>query len=305
MKRLFLTLAVVASVFAIGCNSNNSPATPGPAQKATAPQPQTGPAWTLTLHSSCSATVLDQECVAKYGFTLAADGSFTVGPAPAGNKLTGRISDAEFAELNTAFSAAAALSALSATGAESPLDMDYSIDGTNAVTIQHLDKSAELSHATGAQFFYEGANGDAAWALYQKVMTLANEYYSTPFPDSCSEAASAFAATYASVQGCHADSECSYVNGNYDIVPPGAGEYIFTDNCSVLMPLTVANTKIVLASHDSLLKQNSDVANACTSDPAREGNMLRSNCTGRTGFDTSALGPVCGTDHMCHVNSGI
>src|SRR5678815_2861156 len=57
-------------------------------------------AWTqVSEHTGCEA-LSAQFCVGAFGFSVRADGSFTVGPAGGGQTLAGAITDSERAQLS-------------------------------------------------------------------------------------------------------------------------------------------------------------------------------------------------------------
>ena len=91
----FVGMAISASFLAMGCSSKSHGNQPGRND-----QSQSGPAWQLTLKSACSNAAQDQ-CLARYGFTVDADGNYQVGPGPQGQLRKGTLAESEFAALRS------------------------------------------------------------------------------------------------------------------------------------------------------------------------------------------------------------
>ena len=296
MNRIVSVVSILAALSAISsCNSSNAQA-PG-----TAPAPKVAAKvlpWKFNFKSVCAEGSDPTQCVGFYGFSVAADGTYSAGPAPAGQMLNGTLSTEEFATLSSAVAEASALVAVDANGADTCVESD-AITTTDTVTLAHLTKSAVIAHQTGDQFCYKGGNAESSKALYAEIVTLAAKYYALPFPNACTDAALKVTSLYASLQSCKVDTDCAYVSADYETIAPDMVQYVPTDTCSVIAPMVVGNTVAVNNAMANLQQLVSTVQTTCGQQ------MLRSDCTQATGFTSTSASPVCGTDHMCHANPNV
>jgi hypothetical protein len=273
-----------------GCNSNNSN------QSAAAPAPtQNALAWTLAYNSQCTADVPDDQCVAKYGFSINSDGTTFTGPSASGRLKPGKkLTADEVKSVQNALTQAGGLAALESNRSESTVDQDPA-DTQDTITLIKHGKKIVLAQSNSTKFTFRGTNADSSKALYQSVMALAVQYYVAPTP--CQEAADDFVASYTTLQTCHTDSDCAYINSNYDPIPPETSpEFVATDDCTVITPMSVGNRELVIHATDELQTGYTKVSVAC------DDHLYRAGCISPTYFPSSALAPVCKQNH-CQANN--
>jgi len=294
MNRKVLSVALVTILSALSsCNSSNSSA-----GRAASPGQASGPAWKFTFKSTCAEGVDATQCVGLYGFAVAADGTYSVGPAPAGQMNNGKLTAEEFSTFSDAVTQAAALPSTDSNVTETCVESE-AINTMDTITLVHLTKTAVVAHQMGSQFCYKGTHLEASKALYAAMTTLATKYYALPFPDACLDAAAKLTGMYASVQGCKVDADCSYITESYETIAPGALQFVVTNNCSIVSPMVAGNSAAVTAAQVSLQQALSNVQSVCGQ------RMIDYNCTQQTGFQSTSAAPVCASDHLCHANPGV
>jgi len=303
-----------ASVGAVADHSPTETPAPAPMPAPTsASQPaaplQSVPAWTVQLVSTCTTGTADQ-CVGSYGFSASADGKFQVGPGPQGQLVTGNLTPDELKSLHdnvelgnaagaTASDASANEHLLDVSHAEACQDIDRSYaDGNDTVTLSspgNAPKNVLRTTDTGVCFDTETA--DQAEALHKTIRQLAVKYYPQPFPDVCADAAAQVVSLYPSVQNCTTDSDCAYVDASFNIVPPGASQYVAVDDCTMVAPLVVGNISAVV---NNQAKLQTALDHAQSSDVCGD-RFQRSDCTGWSGFQSNVGAPVC-QQNVCKVS---
>lgn len=289
-SRVMMALAFAASIASSGClfSSNNS-------QPVSQPAPDTSPVWMLSYQ--VKSDTAPEQSVAYYGFSVKADGSYQVGPGPQGQVQNGKIDADELQALLVAITPELNNPALSASSAEACDDLDQD-QGEITITLTQHHKTAVLVHASGTQFCHRTTSSDQANNVQNAIDTLAQKYYATPFPDVCIEAADAVTALYPSVQGCSTDADCFYVDKDFNVIPPSSLQYVYTDNCSRVTPLIVANATALLAHQSALTSALSNAQDVCGY------RMVREDCTGITGFNSTQAPPLCNRG-VCEVNPAI
>lgn len=287
-----LPVAIALSLIASGClfqSKHNGPQNEG--------QAQGGPAWTLQLQSNCS-DYYDEYCVAKHGFSVTADGKYLIGPAPAGQKIEGKLTLDELQKINTLLSEA--LADMNAEGAEN-CELDHQGVFTareNKLIFEKNWGKSVLIRSDLERYCFKTANADKAIQLHEEMKKLAEKYYALPFPDACAEASAAVEALYGSVKACNSDIDCAYVNTEYEIVPGSASQFIIVDNCTTIRPMVAANTEALKSNQPLLRKALENAQKVC-------GNRIgRPDCLGYQGFESSGGAPVC-VNNYCRPNPNV
>jgi hypothetical protein len=297
-----LSLATIAvAMSSCGGNSDKPGASPTP-QK----QQVKAPAWKVSLKSAC-AGVTDGSCKGQYGFSIDANGSYLIGPAPSGQTLTGQIAADKLADIAAKVNAFGNLSTASA-GAE---NCQLVAEDADAATIAAAADTLTLTQQSGDKVLllakdnsscYEVSDTSAVDGLHHAMSALENASYPAIFPDACSDSVALLQQEYASVQGCSTDTDCTYYNVNlsgdaptFDVTTSGA---VFTDSvygsCSMISPLVVANSAQLSASTDALAKAIQASLTACQ-------DRQPADCTAAT-LDAS-LAPSC-VHNVCTLNAG-
>lgn len=274
----FAILATVTGAL-VGCNSQtNVNNAAGTSQKE--------PAWKLTLKSECSQTA-DSLCLARYGFTVTADGQAILGPDAQGHVKTDQLTKDEMAhlnaDLNLAFNVTDVLDRVrtEVCASTAPQNEKQSLE-----IVRH-QKSKTLVRASGTDLCSEAMSTDAALTLLTDMQQLATTYYKLPFPDTCQDSARAFEANFEGLrQGCHSNDDCTYVDSAFNPILIEAPQFIVTDTCKEVAPLVVANTQSLLGHRQFLQTAYSQIEEACGP------RMIRSNCTSVNGISVNGS-PVC------------
>jgi hypothetical protein len=295
MKRTLAIMAVLGMSTAIfACNDDKPAAAP---VKEVA-----SPLWKLSLQSKCAGDAA--QCVAGYGFTVTADGKYMVGPGPAGQTASGTLKPEELDYLNERISAlsapashpsgdeAAATDAATATPQEACEALVDSQEDKLVLTQQGKEKILAQSH--DSQVCFQTANNEAATELHQAVKDLAAVYYPTPFPNACTDQVNALQGLYASVQTCSADTDCVLVDQSFAAVPPSSDQWVTTNACSNVAPLSIASIKSLNAQHDALTQAYSSALAACGLSAANVGSC--------DGFMSSSVVPHC-QQGVCRVSA--
>ena len=289
-QNLLLVLAFTASAATSGCLFSSDKSTP-----AAQPARDMGPAWTLSYLAK--ADTAPEQSVAYYGFSVSADGAYQVGPGPQGQTQQGNISGDELAALNATLSPELNNSNLTASSAElcESLDVDQ---GEETVTLTRHHQDAVLVHQSGTNFCYRATSQDQAGAVQNAIETLAEKYYALPFPDVCADASASVEALYPSVEACSTDNDCFYIDKDFQVIPPSSMQYVYTDNCSRVKPLIAANAATILTNQAALTTALNHARDICGY------RMVRDDCTGITGFNSTQAPPVCQRG-VCQVNPAI
>jgi hypothetical protein len=244
-----------------------------------------GPAWSLTLKSACAGAETDQ-CVAKYGFSVTADGKYQVGPGPQNQFRKGSLSESEMSELNSKLQAALAGAALDAGREESHETGVQNEDEDSLVYVQK-DSNSILARSSGEDFFFRTAKLEDAQALHKAIRDLAKTYYLLPFGNECGDQADALEALYVGVQGCQSDADCVYVDAYqaYSVIPPNSDQWIFVDDCRAAKPMTVANKSSIQGGAEKLQAAYDLAAQSCGEQ------FFRADCSCQYGQAVNA--PAC------------
>lgn len=257
-----LFLAVAVSISAVGCNSSgNSNQKPA----VDTQQPQSGPAWSLNLKSTCVGAAQDQ-CLAKYGFTVNATGAYQVGPGPQGQFRTGMLTDEEFATLKTQLQAT--MASAQATRAEGH-DTDVQNVSDDTLTLSKPGAAARvLAHNTAGDFFFATATSEEAQSLHAAIRNLANGYYRLPFGDACGDSVDKFSAAAATLTSCQTDTDCVYIDAyqGFEVVPPSTVQWLLTEDCTAIQPPVVANKLAIPGAAQGLIDLYASTRAACGSE---------------------------------------
>jgi len=298
-KRAGAWIAVVGAfgMIASGCNSSSSassPAAPGVAVPP-AQQNQT-PAWKLVYQSN-PGSVDPTTVVGAYGFTVAADGTFLAGPGPNGETQAGTLGQDEFANIQTALQPVLQGTALSQPQACAPSQV---VDFGDSLTFVKGGVSTEfLTKATDGTVCANGYDVNDAEGLRTAVIAAANNHYALPFPSACLEAANAVQALYSGLSACSQDSDCTYVDQNYNAIPSTNSETVYIDSCSVVQSLPVANANALQAQSAALQAALLNAQTTCGAD-----NIIRNGCTSPTSFNSMSAAPAC-VSGVCKVNPSL
>jgi hypothetical protein len=282
MSHKFSVSVAACAGFAVlmiaGCSSAKQP----DAAAVAAPSVNHGPAWTLTLKSNCTAYGEADQCVGKYGFSVTADGKYQVGKGPKEQVITGVVTGEELATLN----AAVQLVGTQANRAEAHEEAVEN-ESDDTVTLARQDQKIVVAHNTGADFYFTTAKLESAQSVHKAIRDLAKSYYHLPFGNDCADAAAKVEALYPALQGCNADTDCVYVNNdrNWSVVAPRSGEYIFTERCEVVSPLTVANKSTILNGAAQIIDAYNATFTACGAQ------FRRADC--RPVQQAAVVAPVC------------
>lgn len=232
--RALLGVAISVSILAVGCSKSHSNQPGGNGQ------PQSAPAWTLTLKSSCNSAAQDQ-CLSRYGFSVGADGKYQVGPGPQGQLRKGVLSDAEFSGLKHQIEVV--------IGSNSPWGTENHSGGVenesddSLVLLRPGSTDRVIAHNVQGDFYYTTTSVDEAKSLHAAIRDLANSYYRLPFGDACGDAADKVLTAAEDITQCQSDSDCVYIDAyhGFEVVPPSSVEWLLTEDCTAIKPPVVAN----------------------------------------------------------------
>ncbi len=298
MRRTLAFLSMLGvclgAISPVGCGSSNKSAPKQTSQVNLPPakqgQAQDGPAWKVTLKTSCQ-NVDAVECVANYGFTVIANSHFQVGPAPQGQTVVGSLTADEFKSISTLITSALPTVTRAQRNQHEtckPLDQTEEYEGQDTVTLSRpQNQDLVLLTTKGNDLCSQSATPDVTQALHKAIHALANKYYTLPFPDACLDAATAMEAIYPSVQSCSTDADCAYVDTSFNVIPSADEQFVVTDDCTVVTPLSVGNAKAVASAQAKLQAALDHVRDVCGE------RIVRNECTGISGFQSSAGSPVC------------
>jgi hypothetical protein len=172
------------------------------------------------------------------------------------------------------------------------------LESEDTITYSKQSPDALLVHASGSDLCGKGASPDDAQALHLAIHGLAAKYYLLPFPDACADSALGVTSQYDALQSCVTDDDCSYVAADFSPIPKGTLQYVTVDNCSVVKPMAVGNITAVFNAQGRLQDSLSNARNVCNY------RIVRTECTGLTGFQSDAGNPVCNAG-KCRINPAI
>lgn len=251
--------------------------------------------WTLRLKSECGDTDRTQ-CIAGYGFSVDHDGQYALGPGPQGEIRKGSLSQEEIQQTraimdNLQLSGARSLfqgHSETCVGRESQSDLD-------SVTLIQNNQERLLTQSRSDRFCYALEALTDAEALQEHLRKLSRKYYSTPFPDACLDLASKIEQEYTALLSCTVDTDCAYVDVSYSPVAENEIQFIYTDMCSVLKPLAVANRALLSTSSENLVSSRERLRDTCGE------RIVRESCAAIDGFQASEAPPVCEVG-VCRTN---
>lgn len=294
-KSVRLTVALMGmSLAGFACNSNNNNNNNGHTPQVQAEQ---GPAWKLNYTADTGADSDKAGVVAGYGFTVTADGNYIVGPGPQGQVLTGQLSTDEYNQVFTAIQPVLDVNALTQTETCAPSNVSDTNDRF-VLTRAHKDY-AFLRKSQDGTVCAKGIDTDGAENLRTAVLAAAQNHYVLPFPSACLDAAAAAEVLFPALQSCHHDSDCAYLDNQYNPIDAGASNLVFVDSCSVVKSLPVANAQAVQAKLADLQAALLTTQQACGAD------IVRANCVAPTTFSSTQAPPVCDSQGMCKVNPSL
>ncbi len=309
MQRALTLLSVATLCLGVAACSKNSN---GSSPKKSADQPQAAEAaWTMTMTSNCGQDVAKEECVAGAGFSVDADGVYTLGSKEQGKVYKGRVDADEIKKLEELaglqLGANAGINPIAPLGSATERSSELQeISTTDKLTLKQ--KSADvksLLRTEPAKLFYpSSATEDEKIALdaqryqdlYFAVRALANRYYLVPFPNPCADAGAALADLFAPFQSCAVDTDCSYVDSDFAPVAQDQGAWVETENCSFIPLLVAGNAKALNADAVSkLIKERDRAQELCSATPTRNDTCSFS------GFAASERGPAVCVNRVCQV----
>jgi hypothetical protein len=288
----FSSALVALSLAGLGCNSsdNNNPGSAPVVQKA----PQ-GPAWQLVYQADAGSNDKTQ-VVGAYGFTINADGTYVAGPGPQGQTLKGNLSSDEFTAIQTALQPVISGDALAQTQTCGPSQI---VESSDTLTFIHQASTTTfLNKSMDGTVCSNGFDTQSAEDLHDLVVAAASNYYALPFPSACLDSANAVQALYAGLSACSQDSDCAYLDQNYNAIDAATSETVYVDSCSVVQALPVANASAVQANLTALQTALVTAQSTCG------GNIVRSGCTSTISFSSIQAAPVC-LQGACHVNPAL
>ncbi|MDR3607429.1 MAG: hypothetical protein P4M08_08615 [Oligoflexia bacterium] len=298
-SQLLLAASATFVVALAACSNSSHTASPTQANKQ---GDQRAPAWTAHIQSACTG-VADNACRGKYGFSVDANGVYTVGPAPGGQVITGQIASDKFQELAAQVKAIEALSLSNDESCAAVADTNATED---TVTLTHGNTENVVLAVKQDQSCYEVADTGAVDDLHSTLQALENAYYPDVFPDACSDAVGLVQQQYALLQACDTDADCAYLNLNLgsadstpslDIIPSQGSFAVFTDTdsgvCSVVKPPVVANGARINSDSATIIKLLQSAITTC-------GDRLYSESCSGTTFDSSHA-PSC-VQNVCRAN---
>lgn len=309
MQRTLAMLAALSvGISVTACSKQKAPVKPSTTQ-----QPSEL-AWKISLLSHCDENTGSEECVGHYGFSVAADGTYHVGPGPQGQELSGKVSDDELAPIASFIATAntdtsgASSSSLAETCKEPAAPTDAADSTATATTSTSEDSITVSKHGhqhslvrtTATQFCYQSLKVETAESLHHALAALAKKYYTLPFPDACADAIAEVHLLYPSVQKCTVATDCAYFNESLEPVTMGTSEWVITDACSKMNALYVGNVATVTERKANLIAAMENARAVCGPRIVRDW-----ECTSRTAFDAGlAPAPVCFRG-SCQLNPGV
>jgi len=221
------------------------------------------------------------------------DGQYQIGPGPNGEVRSGNLTAEELNVLNTSLAGSIATARLSAEG-------HTSVDDVGSETVVTFTRgsgeSETILKVAGTDLAYSIQSADEAKILFGTIRNLAAKYYQLPFPDGCSDGAKLVQSLYASMQTCSVDADCSYIDEYFEPVDANNPQFITTDDCSMVKPLSVGNLSSINENRQKLIDAIVGVQNACE-------NFYKADCT-RSGINfTGGAAPVC-QQGVCQANPG-
>jgi len=281
-KTLALMMALCVGSAISGCNSNSNVKDNKVAPPAE--EVRLNPNWELKLQSKCPENVPHESCLGDYGFTVLTNGHYQIGPGPKNEIREGTLTAEEMALLSVAIAPS-----LAANSAEA--DNHQNIDAGESDDVVTLTRGgsslAVLLKTKGTDLYYANASADDAKAIHNVVRKLALKYYALPFPDTCIDGATTLQTLYTSLQSCTADADCTYLDGSFNVIPSNSADWIITDDCSMLRPLTVANSTMVASNQDKLIESLNELRTSCGD------KFQRQECTQQAGFQPNNQAPIC------------
>jgi hypothetical protein len=315
MKRVLLTLAALSMTFALaGCSSKKEGTSdnPGAPQETPGGEGTTTPPGTdtrtdetrastewklLKLVSNCDQGE-PEACTARYGFTVLSDGSYQIGPGPQGETFSGRLEVAEFKSVSEKITETLGAIRPQVEVSEQCISAEPAKDSKDLVSLSRSSGEEDLIRTQGTEFCFKRFTADSAAKVHDAIRGLAKKYYRTPFPDACTVAALKVEQLYAPLQACQEDKDCAYIDNTYGPVDEGKLQFIFTDDCSVIRPLSAGHATKVAEAQAQLQEAREATRAVCGAKIARAG------CSEPTGFQNDLSRPVC-LEGACRVNPSL
>src|SRR6185437_1508820 len=164
MKNSISITAIAAISLAAGlvaCNSGNS------APQANRAQSAQGQAWAFTYKADCSQTADPTQCLGAYGFTVNADGTYQIGPAPQGQLLKEKLDASDFSDLSKLVSGIVDGSA--AANAQETCSGYYTSESDYTLSFTKSGASSTVLHKTGTNLCSNRLDDADAEALDSEI----------------------------------------------------------------------------------------------------------------------------------------
>jgi hypothetical protein len=260
---------------------------------------QSRPEWTIELQSSCS-DVAAQNCLGGYTYSLGADGLYRVGPGPQGQMLSGKLSQNEFSQLQKLyFESIASARAFQGHAVCTPATANND-DSSSSDTVRWVPQTGspvEWIRTSPKENCIQLATADAAQKVLAFLKDSASVHYPLPFPDqACDGASAALKALYANARGCKVDSDCAYIDEEFQPIAKNHFMFLITDDCTGAAPLVVGNAAYVASKRGPLLQALGHAKEACQ-------NRSLNNCDGFSDFQPTEPAPIC-EGGLCRARRG-
>lgn len=245
MKNHSVTLAIVlvAAPMFSSCSGKGDlqdraglPATQLEVPAPAAPHEDPPAPWDLRFVAHCEGDVHAQSaCSGAFGFEVASDGSYRVGPGPEGQRIEGFLSEEDFKELQGR--------------------MQERIRANPAVLGRACQESKKESDGDGS------CDPDLA----AELKILASRYSPKDFPNPCVDADMELRKSYDQAAECESDMDCVYLGGDY--LPLDAQKRdqhaVVVDDCSYASILPMGNAFRAVELQRELLLKRAIVKGVC------------------------------------------
>lgn len=281
-KTLALVVALCVGSAIGGCNSNsnNKDNKVAPPPEA----PHVNPNWELKLESKCPESVPRESCLGDYGFTVLTNGHYQIGPGPKNEIREGTLTEEEMELLTEALAPSLAADS---TESENHQNIDAGVSDDIVTLTRGTSSLPVLLKTKGTDLYYANASADSAKAIHDAVRKLASKYYALPFPDACLDGVTTVQALYTSLQSCNADADCTYVDNSFNALPSSSTEFVITDDCTMVHPLTVANAASLASNQSKLIDSWNELRTSCGD------KFQRQECAQQAGFQPNNQSPIC------------
>ncbi len=206
--------------------------------------------WSFKFRSECNDPAA-RDCIARFGLSIESTGDYEVGPAPDGQRLSGKVDPEDLVRLG----------ALASKASSKRLCLGRTeLKGEGALSCGDLGASDPEGDVPLA--------GDLRASLASETHRLVEKYYPARFPNDCSASLLALQSLHTKVSKCDRDEDCSWLDGAYVPIDLGQTRRSSADSCGFVGDLEFANTFQVVVEQSSLLRKREVARVACSSLPA-------------------------------------